>query len=827
MILIRRLPVPPAAPRITRASATALVLLGALVSLGLPSSAMGQEADEKPALTSTQKERIDGFVKLEPAEGREGLKDYCRELAKAYGDLQPLCDYLKSIETDEKARRLLAVAATANGDLDLAGRTLGALIADIDPDIWVLSQAARVQEMQGDSVKALETLKFAVKETEDPGMRFVMLVRTAQLLYDAKQKDSARAAIRDILAKPEFKRPEGRNYCARIAGLHGDYELAAELFTPTGEGRELMRDRLYFGQLLMRLEKPAKARRQFEAALKISRLQRDRRYILDRIVSAAREAGELPKLMDGWLAADEMLPEQLEILVSVLGGELDRTKDVLALLDRRDLSGNTQKLIQSPAFQERMIKLALETGKSELAQQKYRDLIVRHPKDIYYHNGYARLLLMEGDRTEAEAFFRKTIAATESVNGLMRLAASARSMALEDVAMEAAGKAGDMGEMAHVEAMLFEAELHRQRGQIDKTLEVLRSLEKEIGDDAELMPPLSDAYERYGYRPDATRLIRKAYELTKNEKLLERLIALMEIQQQHDELFVLWRKLWETATEPMAIIQAQDRLLDIGSKKGKLADIAIELEERLDEGKLSDKELSMLLEIYTSVNDPVSAADILLELSNQRGGDKIDIYRRMLQVYMECELFGRCNAVLRKLIKLDPKNRDDYLQSMALIALERKNDGDAVAVLEELAARSTDGVLRDSFSASVLNMIRRHDEAACIYRRALADNPDEIEAWLLWGNSLVSSAREQTQKGSPQRRIPSRFIRVSSHPTVKRAIGMFSVLMEESGDDDEFTVALDGLLNVQAPPQVLRSALRRVNERIALKPHKMFFTVIP
>ncbi len=617
MILIRRLPVASAAPRITRTAAAGLAVLVALGALGLPSSAMGQEADEKPALTTVEKERIDGFIKLEPAEGRKNLKAYCRELTQLYGDLQPLCDYLKSKEADDKAKQLLAVAAITNGNLDLARQALGNLSAKPDPDLWVLSELARVQEMQGDSTQAQVTLKLAVGKTKDPGMRFVMLVRTAQLLYDAKQKDAARAAIRDILAKSDFKQPEARNYCARLAGLHGDYELVAELFTPIGEGRQLMRDRLYFGQILMHLERPAKAREQFDAALTISLLQRDRRYILDRIVSAAREADELPKLMDEWLAADEMLPEQLEILVGVLGGELDRAKDVLALLERRDLPVKTQTLIQSPVFQERMIKVAMETGKSELARRKYRDLIVRYPKDLYYHNGYARLLLMEGERTEAEAFFRKTIAATETVSGLMGLATSARSMALEAVAMVAARKAGEMGEMAHVQAMLFEAELHRQRGEVDKTLEVLRALEKEIGDDAELMAPLSEAYERYGYKGDAIRLIQKAYELTKSENLLERLIALMEVQQRHDQLYVLWRQLWETAVEPMAIIQAQDRLLDLGSKNGKLADIAIELEERLDKGQLSDKELSMLLEIYTSVNDPVSAADILLELSTR------------------------------------------------------------------------------------------------------------------------------------------------------------------------------------------------------------------
>ena len=38
---------------------------------------------------------------------------------------------------------------------------------------------------------------------------------------------------------------------------------------------------------------------------------------------------------------------------------------------------------------------------------------------------------------------------------------------------------------------------------------------------------------------------------------------------------------------------------------------------------------------------------------------------------------------------------------------------------------------------------------------------------------------------------------------------MFSVLLEETGDDDMFTLAVDGLLNVRASREVLAGALRR------------------
>ncbi len=430
MILARRLPIATASPRIT----IGLALLVTVGTLGQPQPATGQEMNDKPTLTPLQKKCIDGFIELDPAEGRQKLKDHCRELSQHYGDLQPLCGYLQSKEKNDKAVQLLVVAAIADGNLDLASQTLGDLIALPDPEIWMLSEMARVQEMLGESAPALATLQRALAKTKDPTLRFVMLVRKSQLHYGDGNRSAAREALRSILTQPDFNQAEGRNYCARIAGLHGDFELVEELFTPIGEGRLLMRDRLYFGQILMYLKKPAVAREQFAAALKLSRLARDRRYILDRIVSSARAADELPDLMDQWLAADEILPEQLEILVGVVGGELDRAQDILALLERGDLSAKTQGLIQSPVFQQRIIMMALEAGQSDLARRQYRDLIARRPKDYCYQNAYARLLLLEGERAEAEAFFRATIARTETVSGLMGLATSAQSMALEEVA---------------------------------------------------------------------------------------------------------------------------------------------------------------------------------------------------------------------------------------------------------------------------------------------------------------------------------------------------------------------------------------------------------
>lgn len=784
-----------------------------------------KEKKAQNVLTAADKALIGRIVPMEDsAKAREALKGLCDTLTQRFGDLALLCDHLRSM-TPPAARPLLAQALSANGEIHEAEKVLSPLVQKPGADLLLVSELARIKEMLGQKKEAIPLLERALKLTTNPGMRFALRVRLAQLRYDADERDAARAVLRSIANDPAVQGQEGHNYCARIAGLYGDDELVVELFKPTGEGRAKRRNLIFLGESNMRVGKPGEARKLFRSALDLCELERDRRYVLDRLVCAARAMNALPDLMDEWLKSKEMFPEQLDILAGIMGGELDRTEDVLGLLECQDLPKKTRELIETPEFQERLAMIASETGKSKLARLTYRELIARRPKDPHCRNGYVRLLLMEGDRTSAESVYREAISRSEKADELLEIAASARDLGLKDVSIKAIRTAETMDESAHVKTALFMADMHRDAGDTDKAIEIVRKLEREAKAEDGLLMVLVKAYERHGYPNDAIRLL-QSVDLAGKEKALFKLISLLEEQNRNDEAFEIWRQLWDTATEKMAIIQANDRLLDIGSKTGKLADLAIELEERLDKGQLREREQSLLLDIYTSVSDPVSAADILMEISDQQDAAAvnteerlratIDTYKRLLRVYMECELFGRCNAVLNKLIELDPKNRDEHLQTLVLIALERKNDGDAQVVLEKMARKSEDGILRDSFAASVLRMIGKDEEAAHAYRRALADDPNEVETWLLWGNAVLARDTKEREEFQNQNKRPPR---PQDQAGNKKVCGHFGVLMETAQADDLFTIAIDGLLNAGAPDYAIENALRRLNERIATDPH--------
>jgi tetratricopeptide (TPR) repeat protein len=768
-------------------------------------------------LSPDEKKRIDGILALTSDEARPAMKESCRDFLGKFGDLTPVSDYLKSKGNDPQALALLAVTSTANGFITGAEKALTTLAGRPEADDWTLAELGRIKEMQGRTEEAITLFKRAMERIKDPATRFALNLRTAQLLYDAGKTKEAGDTLRAI-AKAESAMPVAqRNFCARIAGMHGDHALVAEFFQPAGNAKEMQADHLYLGETLLKLAKPDKALEHFAAALDMSTLARDRRYAIDRILATARAMNTLPQLMDTWLASESLTPEQIEIMAGVLGGELGRIGDLFKLLNRQDLAPDARKFLDSPGFQEWLAGLAQESDHSDAAARSYRELIARHPDEPSYRDGQARLLMMDGDRSAAIRIYQEAVAKTEIPAELLRIASGARGMGLKEAAIEAAEKAAKIAEKSPLETGLFMASLFADQGETDKALAILRKLESNPGDvDAAGIMALADAFERLGYGEDAIRLCRKASELDGSERILRKLISLLESNNRNDEAFTLWRKLWETAQEPMTIVQANDRLLEIGANTGKLADLAVELEERIGAAGLNEREQTLLLDIYTSVGDPVSAADVIMELADSQGGDEVTTSERLLKVYMECELFGKCNDILRKLMEIDPENRDEHLQVMAIIALERHNNGDAMLVLEELARRTPDGVLRDSFSASVLNMLGKPVDAALAHRRSLAENPDEVEGWLLWASALAArDARERAEAVANRQTVPAAQAQVGN----SQARGLFTAMLEEAEADDLFVICIDGLINTTPPRFTMLNALRRLNERIAASPY--------
>ncbi|MBP7934150.1 MAG: VWA domain-containing protein [Phycisphaerae bacterium] len=689
-----------------------------------------------------------------------------------------------------------AMEAKRRGDLETAEQMLVELAQSGPADARLLSELARIEELRGSDKAALAGLEKAIAAQPGEEELLALKTRQAMILYDAGDKVAAGAILRDVASRRKDVVGAAR-FCAYLASLCGDDELAVELLKP-GDGGEKTEyhDHLFRGLFLLRLNRPAEAGPQFELAYARAILARDRQYALERIVTAWRDAGGLGELADKWLTIDQLPADRLAMLIAILR-ELNRSDDAMRLLTRPAQTPEQAELLQSPDFQKEVVAIALGAGRAQEAEAAYLNLLARDPRQAVWRVSLARLRLLDGRRDEALQLFSEAVQRFDDVPSLMGIADGARQLALDDVALAAARKAGSRSTADRIRSVLFEADLVRLRGGTDQAIALVREIVPAAQEDPRLLQPVAETLERYGDKAESLRLFQQIYEKTKAEDVLLLVAWLLENNQRFGEAFDLWRNLWQTTQVPARLKQAQERMLDLASRTGKLADLAVEIEEQLDAGQADDRRLSLLVDIYTTANDAVSAAEILNDFG-KRSGRQVEMLKRLAKVYLNCEQFGRCNATLRRLMDADPANAADYLQQLAMVAIERQQPQDARMALTELYRVAANDPTAEEFGAGVLDMIGLHEEAARAYERVLERHPDHIEVLLLWANALKAA-------GQPD-----------------RAVVRFQNLVEETEEDDLFTVAIDGLLNLQAKPAVMRSAVRRVYARIAAWPEKVF-----
>ncbi len=720
----------------------------------------------------------------------------CRLTKQRNGNLDALVHRLEGITPQsDRALRLLARAAMNNGLLETAQRALSKCVAAHPDSSETWAQLGQVNELLGNIDEALAALENATACGSDPSLVFAVQVRRALLLYAKDDPESAGK----VLLNTVREQPHGKEYapfCAHIAALSKDYALATSLLTPHGSSKQMFHDHLFRGLWSLRSGNVAQALREYEKAYEFAALERDRTYALERTVATGRMSGSLERIAEAWLATPDLSTDKFRVLVELLRA-LGRFGDVLELLRRGPATEAQRELIDSPAFQRELISLAIEAGRADEAEAVYRNLIDRDPLEIESYSGLARLLLMSSRHDEAEDLLQTAADRIDNAGRLLALAESARQLALDNVALQAARKAAQGGNNAKTRAVLFEADLARQRGNTDEAIVLLTGLVGPEADDPNLLLHVAETFERYGDKAKALQLLRRLQTITGSEDVLLRLAWLLEDNQQLDEAYALWESLWKSTQVPARLQQAQERLLDLAMQLNRLADIAIEIEERVEQDTATEREISLLVDVYSRVNDPVSAREVLVEFHKNKA-DRIDVLKQLVRVYLSCEQFGNCNRVLRDLAKLDPDNALDYLNQVAIVALERRQPFEARRALAEIAELAGNDATSDEFSAGVLAAIGLSEEAARCYGRLLARHPDRIEGFLLWANTMRAAGKTE------------------------QAIHVFQSLLENAMEDDLFTVAVDGLLNLDAKPIVLQSAMRRVFARIAADPHKVF-----
>ncbi|MFG0319803.1 MAG: tetratricopeptide repeat protein, partial [Planctomycetota bacterium JB042] len=767
--------------------------IAALLFLPLAFGAPNEGEGKPPPLPDDLRARLDDLPSVRTAAEVDALYDACQ---LRHGELAPLLERLKEIaaEDDEEravaAKRILARLRWRQGDLRAASRHLDEVV-EAAPTTEDRLARADLLDAAGRTTEAVEAYEALVDELPDGPTRDAVRVRLALVAIDRGEEDPERLAA---LASAEGRSDEERSRAAVVLGLAGRPADAIELFPVTGEGKARFRAEMRVAEWALRADDAKRAREAAWRAAEAATVGRDRRYAWTVVVEAYRADGELDVLLERFAAAEALDEDARRTWIDQLR-EAGRVDEALALF--RASTGGDGFTVE---MRRELLEMCREAERDEELTAESLRLIAAEPRALEWREGLARHHLERGDVDAARALFERLLDDPSFASLRLECAERTRGLGLADLAARFAERVVADDEERRAPAFRFLFELERSRGQLDEAEAVLLRFDETVPADAAARGSLAEAYEQLGRLDRAVEVLEALRAARGDEEFgedLEMRLAWLHSEVGDEETALeRWSGLRRRVESVARRRYVEDRLMTVAARLGRLADVAIELEERLAAGDGTDRDAGLLVRLYTKANDPVSAAEVLEEFMKRKGSSEVAILNEKARIYLACTDYHAFEEVLRELIEIDGENRVEHLRQLAMSQLERGKPDEARDVLARLRELEG-GVEGIEFEAGVLALAGLRDEAARAYRRGIAAHPDRIEAYLLLADVLKASGE------------------------TREAVGMFQYLAEHADQDDLFTIAIDGLLNMEAPPPALKWARRVTLERLAARHEKM------
>ena len=683
--------------------------------------------------------------------------------------------------------------ALAEGDLAEVARLAA------DPAIAAAQRTLRIRvlDLLGRPKEALEAMAGLDLAAMDADARAASILHRAQLQAAIGAREAAAADLREVAALgPVHARRAGL-----LAGMLELYEVALELHLPDGAvPRDAFHCHLRRALWQQRAGRLADAAAELQQSLRVAPLDRDQLHALVQLVAVERQRGALPALVEQSVArlrgsGEPLRRPELAMLFQVLR-ELGRAAEALGLFAGLDAETRAE-------LDELALSLAVEAGDPAVTAQLLAARLGQRPSDVEARCALA--LVLVDTQQEARAVELLAAAADQvSLRELRRRVQAASELALDAaVAQLVEGLAKREEPSARVDAALLFATHHRRMGRDAEAAKVLLEARDAATTPADSLR-LAENLESLGRQAEAIALYRAIHAQTGAEDLGMRLAWLLsasKVEAERKEAQELFRRIWTTAGSPARRVQAEDNVLDLAAREGTLADLAIELEERLANPEEPNRPAirDALVKIYGRARDTVGAAGILEAWATAEPARQVDALEQLARVHLAAEEFRNYERVLARLLQLNPGSELDYRQQLAMSALERGRPADAQRQLRDLLDRpGAPDQLALEFAAGIQTLAAQHEEAVRTYRRTLALHPERVETYLLLGNALRSADQRE------------------------RAIGSFLALLLQPQQDDLFVIAVDGLLNMEAPAPVLAAATRLVQSRIAARGDQVF-----
>lgn len=730
------------------------------------------------------------------------------------GSTESLLEWLEAArrrETGDRANRLTeleAMIAARRGELDRALGLLTKLLAEtsiVDSRLDLRLWQARLYDAEGKIAEAREAYQSLTEsELTETDQQMVRLRLALMGLLGSTDERQVAADAKPLIELAERSEDAGfRNRAANVLAVQNQHAAAIKLFEIRGEGTERFRSASRFTEWAIRAGEREQAIAAAWDAVQSAQIRRDRRYALALLVEAYRlqeEAQGLEQLVKSFAEKDQqqdpvITAELRQVWVSLLR-ELGQFDEAIALFKSSAAAESGFTI----AMRRELLEMEGEAGNRDQMLASYRNLIAEQPHELTWRGGLTRLLLEQGDDAAATALWSDYISSLNDATGLLLSTQTLAELGLDQLVDNAVERMVRL-DLESGQALLFLAELHRKRGRLQEAEATLNRLHQLPNMEDGVLAELAGAFERIGRQDKAVEVMEgiRSRRETVAEDLEMRLAWLYSEIGDEEKALQQWLSMWRKINSVARRRYVEDRIMTVASRLGTLADIAIELEEKLMDGKADDREAGLLVRIYSRVNDSVAASEILEEYMTQTGRDEVDRLQEKGRIYQICNDYWNYEKVIERLIEIDPEGETEYLRQLALSMLERGKAQEARSVLMKLRdAQHGQDSIGGEFEAGVLSLVGLNEEAADAYRRGIANHPDRIESYLLLANLLRDMGETE------------------------RAVGMFQYLAETADRDDLFTIAIDGLLNMEADARVVQWARRITLERLAGREDKNY-----
>ncbi len=651
---------------------------------------------------------------------------------------------------------------------------------NLDASLEHVLQRADLLDAAGDIDKARQVYRQALtligdEQADHQQHRANIRLRLALMQTGKKETDNL---VSFALSQGD---PAYRNRAAVALALQGHYTAALDLFEVVSS-----LDKVAFAQRIATVDWAIRAgdagRAQALAweAVQNAAIASDRRYGLSLLVEAHRLDDSLERLL-GHFKQQAASPaglsaEARQVWVDLLQ-DAGQLQQALALVKETSLD----KL--KPQQWRQHLALYRQSDEIETLEREYRRQITAQPTQTQAVAALTEYYLSSERPDKAEQLWQDFLRRNAG-NGTVLLA-GARAMApmgFDSLAI-ASLEHFIQNNPETMPLLLFLFERHWQQGRGSEAEAVLTRLDALLPKSSPRRAELADAWLQLGRPQHALttweRLARSREQETGEGLAPEDSMRLAWLHGQlnnGEKALSLWRSLWRRTISPARRAVVQDQLLELATEENQLESMAAELAATLSEGNAERYEIDLLVALYLQLEDRPSAVAAIAEYfssaaSRDKDSDPSARLREQADAYLQLGDYPRYQQINQRLAKLDPHNQAEYLRNQ-LMGLMEQGEPELGAVQRLLAQlHEHAGEEAWAFEAGILAALDRPVESAVAFRRAIAYQPEYGDNYLMLGKMLKLSGRGED------------------------AIAVFQSLAQGAADDNQFVVAIDGILN--------------------------------